>query len=246
MNVLIADDDRMSRELLRRIVESDANFQVVLAEDGEEAWTHLSDESKAIEIAMLDIEMPKIDGLTLLERMRATTQFRSIPAILCTAAADRNTVARASSLSVAHYIIKPYAKNVVLAKLQTVRAELARQSIEDRGEVLERLGLDDETYEALVRAVVEENSNWLQSVRFTTDLNKFGKLVDRAAGLRGASEMFGLNGLVRRLGEIEFTLLSDSAASKGQQSPLLLAQLAPIFEALDLELKKVNRHLGSE
>ncbi|PTY06888.1 hypothetical protein DB347_09800 [Opitutaceae bacterium EW11] len=243
MNILVADDDRMSREMLRRIIESDEDHTVTLAEDGEEAWKHLCDSTKRFDVGIFDINMPRIDGFRLLERMRATASLRDMPAILCTAAADRSTVGKASALSVTHYIVKPYTKAVILDKLKTVQEEIARHGMEDRDAVLKRLGMDGETYAVLVNALVEEIQNWLQTTRYTADLSRFSKLAQRAAGLSGACATFGLNSLVARLQEVEFTLVSDSAASQGQQSPLLFAQIAPIFELLDQELKRVRRQV---
>lgn len=243
MNILVADDDRMSREMLRRIIESDTSCQVTLAEDGEEAWNILCEGTRQFDVGMFDINMPRTDGLQLIERMRATPSLRHIPAILCTAAADRTTVGRASALSIAHYIIKPYSKNVILAKLQTVKEEIARQGMEDREAVLQRLGTDNETYCVLVQALLGNIEQWLQTTRFTADLAKFTQLAQRAPGLRGACALLGLNSLVTRFTEMEFTIESDSAASKGQQSPLLLAQIAPIFESVAQELKRFERQL---
>jgi YesN/AraC family two-component response regulator len=241
MNVLVADDDRMSREMLRRIIESDEAHTVTLAEDGEQAWKFLCDTSKHFDVGIFDINMPKIDGLRLIERIRSTSSLRNMPAILCTAAADRTTVGRASSLAVAHYIIKPYTKGVILDKLQTVKAEIAKAGLEERDQVLKRLGVDDETYRVLVQALAGEIKRWVQLTRYTSDLTKFAKLAARSAGLRGACVNFGLSSLVSRLEEVEFTLVSDSAASQGQQSPLLLAQMAPIFELLEEEVLRVER-----
>jgi CheY-like chemotaxis protein len=244
MNILVADDDRMSREMLRRIIESDPTYQVALAEDGEEAWKLLGDESQQYDVGIFDINMPKIDGFGLLERMRASPRLKSLPVILCTAAADRSTVGRASALSVTHYIVKPYTKSVVLDKLQTVKSEMTRQGREDHGAVLQRLGIDAETYQVLVKALIGEINQWVQTARYTSDLGKFAKIAQRASGLRGASDLFGLDALVTRFGDIEFTLLSDSAASKGQQSPFLFAQIGPIFDLLEQEAKRVSRQLA--
>jgi CheY-like chemotaxis protein len=244
MNVLVADDDRMSREMLRRIIESDESHSVALAEDGEAAWKLLCDTSNHFDAGIFDINMPRVDGLKLIERMRATPSLRNIPAILCTAAADRNTVGRASALSVSHYIVKPYTKSVVLDKLKTVQAELARQGLEDRSSILDRLGTDEETYRVLVSALVTEIQRWLKLTRYTSDLSKFVKLAGRAPGLRGACNVLGLTSLVKRLDEVEFTLVSDSAASQGQQSPLLFGQIAPVLEQLELETSRVLRQLA--
>ena len=128
MNILVADDDRMSREMLRRIIESDETHSVTLAEDGEQAWNILCEGTRQFDVGMFDINMPRTDGLQLIERIRATPSLRHIQMMLCTAAADRNTVGRASALSVSHYIIKPYSKELILNKLKTVREEIARHS----------------------------------------------------------------------------------------------------------------------
>ncbi|HEU5078617.1 MAG TPA: response regulator [Opitutaceae bacterium] len=243
MNILVADDDRMSREMLRRIVESDENNRVTLAEDGEEAWNILCEGSQQFDVGLFDINMPRTDGLQLIERIRATPSLRHIQTMLCTAAADRNTVGRASALSVSHYIIKPYSKDLILSKLKAVREEIARQGVENRESLLARLGVDEETYLVLATALLDEVERWLQHARYTSDLARFAKLAERAPGLRGGCVLLGLNALVTRFTEIEFTLASDSAASKGQQSPLLLSQIAPIFEALDQEAKRIRRQL---
>lgn len=229
--------------MLRRIIESDEQYQVVLAEDGEEAWKILCDSTKHFDVGIFDINMPRIDGFRLLERMRATPSLRNVPAILCTAAADRSTVEKASSLAVTHYIVKPYTKSVILDKLKTVQSEIARHGLEDRETVLKRLGMDVETYSVLVLALIGEIESWLQVTRYTADMGRFTKLAQRAAGLHGACATFGLSSLVERLEEIEFTLVSDSAASQGQQSPLLFSQMAPIFELLQQELKRVQRQV---
>lgn len=241
MNILVADDDRMSREMMRRIIESEEHYHATVAADGEEAWKHLCE--KTFDVVIFDINMPKIDGLRLVERMRATPSLREIPAILCTAAADRHTVGKASALSVSHYIVKPYTKAVILDKLQTVQREIAKLGMEERDSVLKRLETDEETYRVLVRALLEEIHRWLQLTRYTAELGRFAKLAGRAPGLRGACATLGLSSVVSRLEEIEFTVVSDSAASQGQQSPLLFAQMAPLFEQLDLEVRRAQKQM---
>lgn len=244
MNILVADDDRMSREMLRRIIESDASYHVSLAEDGEEAWKMLGEEGKRYDVCMFDINMPKTDGFGVVARMRAAPSLKNIPVILCTAAADRSTVTKASALAVSHYIVKPYTKNVILAKLQTVSAEIARSGREDFSQILQRLGLDAETYRALVKTLLDETAKWSQGTRLAPDLGKFGKLAQRASGLRRASDIVGLNALVARFGEFDATVKSDSAASKGEHSPFLLAQIAPVLDLLDQETKRIAQKLA--
>jgi CheY-like chemotaxis protein len=243
MNILVAEDDRMSREMLTRMIASDADNHVVAAADGEEAWKLLCGGEHEFDVGIFDINMPKIDGFQLLERIRAMPSLRHLKAMLCTAAADRTTVERASGLAVSHYIVKPYNKAVILAKLAAMREELTRLGAESREELLKRLGVDSEVYSVLVNALLEDLDNWVGSCRYTSDLAKFVQLTKRTAGFRGGAQLLGLSAIVSRLEEVEFTLVSDSAASHGQQSPLLLSQILPIFEKLDEEIKRARRHL---
>ena len=243
MNILVAEDDRMSREMLTRMIASDPDNHVLAAAGGEGGWNPPSSGQPEFDVGIFDINMPKIDGFQLLERIRAMPSLRHLKAMLCTAAADRTTVERASGLAVSHYIVKPYNKAVILAKLAAMREELTRLGAESREELLKRLGVDADVYSVLVNALLEDLDNWVGSCRYTSDLAKFVQLTKRTAGFRGGAELLGLSAIVSRLEEVEFTLVSDSAASHGQQSPLLLSQILPIFEKLDEEIKRARRTL---
>src|SRR3569833_225207 len=153
MNILVAEDDRMSREMLTRMIASDENNHVIAAADGEEARKILCSGEHEYDVGIFDINMPKIDGFQLLERIRAMPSLRHLKAMLCTAAADRTTVERASGLAVLHYIVKPYNKAVILAKLAAIREELMRLGAESREQLHKRLGVDNEIYTVLVNAL---------------------------------------------------------------------------------------------
>jgi len=107
MKILIAEDDRISRLLIQRILEADSSHSLTMVNDGEEAWDQLNSSSEPFDVCLLDIMMPRLDGLGLITRMRNTYRFKATPVILCTALNDRNTVQRAALLSVSQYIVKP-------------------------------------------------------------------------------------------------------------------------------------------
>ena len=67
--ILIADDDGVSRKLLRRLLEQDGH-SVRAAANGAEALELFAEE--AIDIVLLDIVMPELDGISVLERLKAT------------------------------------------------------------------------------------------------------------------------------------------------------------------------------
>lgn len=64
MNILAADDDKISRMLLRRMLEADGRHAVSVASDGEEAWWMLKDTNNRYDAVVLDVMMPRIDAET--------------------------------------------------------------------------------------------------------------------------------------------------------------------------------------
>ena len=69
IRVLIAEDDKTIGEMLKRVLSSE-NYDVVLAEDGEQAWQALQDEDDPPCLAIIDWMMPGMDGLTLCRKIK--------------------------------------------------------------------------------------------------------------------------------------------------------------------------------
>jgi len=73
--------------------------------------------------------MPSVDGLKLIERIRATEQLKRLPVILCTGINDRETVTHAVRLGVTQYVVKPYNPDIMREK---IRAFAPRSSVIER------------------------------------------------------------------------------------------------------------------
>jgi two-component system chemotaxis sensor kinase CheA len=87
--ILLADDSVTTRSLQHRVLEA-AGYEVVPTEDGGEAWDWL--QHNLPDLVVADVEMPRMDGLTLCEAIRGSDRLRHLPVILVTgreAAADR-------------------------------------------------------------------------------------------------------------------------------------------------------------
>jgi CheY-like chemotaxis protein len=102
--VLIADDDPSSRELLRSILES-SGYEVVAAEDGVQAMERAAD--FAPDLVILDIQMPKMDGLEAAKALRNIPSFEKTPIIALTAASSRLLPPDISQTGFTKYLIKP-------------------------------------------------------------------------------------------------------------------------------------------
>lgn len=104
-NILIIDDDEMSRGLLRMVLEYDG-CQCVEAENGARGLSIL--ESQSIDVMILDNVMPVMNGMELLNRLRNLTQKRPVPVIMLTGFLNEDIREKATCLGVYAIIEKPY------------------------------------------------------------------------------------------------------------------------------------------
>ena len=215
MKILIAEDDRISRLLIQRILEADGAHSLTVVNDGEEAWQQLETSSEPFDVCLLDIMMPRLDGLGLITRMRNSYRFRTTPVILCTALNDRATVQKAVLLSVSQYIVKPYTRASVVEKLHLVRANAnAMKSIEESGVVCARLGVDTETYRTLLESVVQDVTAWVE-LQTTRSLAGQQALLVQLNGLKGSALSLGARALAAQLRSVEEVLeATDSRDSQ--------------------------------
>ncbi|CAN7506772.1 response regulator [Massilia sp. LjRoot122] len=138
MKVLAVDDDVVARMMLMHLVDSCGEYEVLEAEDGEDAWRLLADGLRP-GIVFCDLRMPTLGGMELLARVRASAELAALPFVLVSAASDADTLAEAGRLGADGYIVKPFAAG-------QVRAQLARLAPldEDPAAVAQRLGIAPE------------------------------------------------------------------------------------------------------
>ncbi len=113
--VLIADDNPVSRELIREILEND-DYEVIEAADGGEALEKVR--AHHPDLALLDIQMPVKDGNTVIREIRADPQLSRLPVAALTAYAMQGDREKALALGFNAYITKPI-------EINDFRAEVA-------------------------------------------------------------------------------------------------------------------------
>ena len=114
--ILIADDEEGIRESLNLILGDD--YDLVFAQDGEETLAKLSKDSFAL--ALLDIKMPKLDGLEVLRRLK--TANVTTPILVLTAYHSIELAREAIKLGAIDYLPKPFEREQILAAVQGVLA----------------------------------------------------------------------------------------------------------------------------
>ena len=115
--ILIADDEEGIRESLNLILGDE--YELVFANDGEEALAHLSQDS--FNLALLDIKMPKLDGLEVLRRLKGKL---ATPVIILTAYQSVELAKEAVRLGARDYLPKPFERDQILNSVCSI---LARQ-----------------------------------------------------------------------------------------------------------------------
>ena len=113
--ILIVDDDPHTLEILSRWLARET-YQTVRADSGITCLERLAE--NRIDVIVLDVMMPDMDGLQVCERLRAHPDWRSIPVILLTAKDDIETRARGMTLGVSEYLTKPVNKVELLTRLK--------------------------------------------------------------------------------------------------------------------------------
>ncbi len=107
-NILIVDDSSTMRRIISRVVKmAEVPIQAIhQAENGAEAWEVMQREW--IDIVFLDLNMPVMDGITLVEKMRADRALRTLPVVVVSAERSRERSERLEEIGVDAYIHKPF------------------------------------------------------------------------------------------------------------------------------------------
>lgn len=118
--IMVVDDEMHIRELVRFYLDK-AGFDTIEAANAEEALDIV--ENQYIDLAIVDIMMPGMDGFELVEQMR---QYREFPVIMLTAKSQSKDKLRGFSLGIDDYVTKPFDPDELMARVKTI---LKRYSI---------------------------------------------------------------------------------------------------------------------
>ena len=114
---LVVDDSSVIRKVARRILEG-LEFEIAEAEDGEQALEVCR--SRMPDAVLLDWNMPRMDGYEFLRALRRMPDGDRPKVVFCTTENDVAHIARALHAGANEYIMKPFDKEIVEAKLQEV------------------------------------------------------------------------------------------------------------------------------
>ncbi len=122
LKVMVVDDQRTSRMLIRDALDQIGIQQVVFAVDGEEALKLMM--ATPCHIIISDFNMPKLDGLQLLKAIRTYPPTKKTPFIILTGRGDKELVQKAAGLGVNNFLVKPITVPVLQKTIEAVVGRL--------------------------------------------------------------------------------------------------------------------------
>lgn len=123
MHVLVCDDDPSTRFVIKRLLTQNLGCTITECADGVEALTKLDEEEA--DLVVLDIEMPQLDGVEVLEAIRSAPTLKGIPVVMMSRERREDIIVKLVRFGIDGYILKPLRTEKVLAALEPLRAKLA-------------------------------------------------------------------------------------------------------------------------
>ena len=115
MGILIVDDSLSMRRVVKRFLINNEFSNFFEAQDGEKALQVVQTES--IDLIISDLNMPNMNGLTFLEKIKANPATKNIPFIMLTVEAIQKTMNKALALNVDSYIVKPITEKLFVQEV---------------------------------------------------------------------------------------------------------------------------------
>lgn len=154
MKILIAEDDLVTREILKRLLANMAT-EILEAGNGVEALELIEREDP--DLLFTDLQMPMLDGLAVVEAVRGSARHARLPIVCMSAVKNKDEITRLVNLGIADYILKPLRATEVHERLQRVISQHAgwRHAAGDGGKPTLLLVEGDTSFRQFVIPLVE-------------------------------------------------------------------------------------------
>ena len=205
MQVLVVDDDVVSRMMLMHLVDSCGQYDILEAEDGADAWRQL-DAGLRPGIVFCDLRMPKLSGTELLARVRARPELAGLPFVLVSAANDDATIDEADALGASAYVVKPF-------RIENLRPHLmALEADETPAASAQRLGIDSARLALYLGGLERQLSEAAAAVDTAGATDDTVAILERLRRLREGCATLVLHGAATALARAEAAPQAGSVA----------------------------------
>ncbi|MBR1780074.1 MAG: EAL domain-containing protein [Oscillospiraceae bacterium] len=198
--ILVVDDEPINREMLGMVLASD--YELIYAEDGLRALDLIWANRDTLSLILLDLMMPGLSGIEVLQRLKADPEVARIPVIVLTA--DQNAEVESLSLGATDFIPKPYPQSgVILARIRrTIELSEDRQIIQST-ERDPLTGLYNREYFYRYAEQFDQHHKALEMDAIVVDVNHFHMINERFGTAYG-------DDVLRRIGEKVREMVQDT------------------------------------
>ncbi|MCP4407170.1 MAG: response regulator [Gammaproteobacteria bacterium] len=126
--ILIVDDETFNLDIMEEYLE-DENYDILKSSDGGEAWHILQQDPEVFDVVLLDRMMPGLDGIEVLERMKAHAVLRNVQVVLQTARAANQDIVDGLNAGAFYYLTKPFEEDMLRSVVQTALGDRTRYQL---------------------------------------------------------------------------------------------------------------------
>jgi len=141
MQVIVIDDDPVSRFALVSVIQKIGLHEILEFDDGVPAWDYLRTSPLPV-LCCCDVRMPDMSGIELLELVRNDALCQALPFVLITSGHEKGTVKKAVQLGVNGYIVKPFSQNEATSKLKDIFQKELKKVVELSDATCSRLSIN--------------------------------------------------------------------------------------------------------
>lgn len=231
--ILVVDDEPANRALIRAML-APLRANVVLAADGEEALARFDEGD--VDLVILDVMMPRLNGIEVLQRIRARTDLPWTPVIIATAFNERQRRLEALEAGADEFTEKPIDRAVLLARVRTLlRLREAQEELKKRAEALQQ---SNRRRRELMEFIVHDMKNPLAVVRMNLTY-----VLESEATL-GADETDALVDAANSSRRMESMVADLLVLEQMEHAQLTLSRSTVVLHEMLEEIVRL-RHLGS-
>lgn len=240
LHILVAEDNPVNQRVIRGLL-SHAGFEVVLAQDGEEALSMLESDGP-FDLAIIDMHMPELSGTEVIQRWRFTENGH-LPIIMLTADAREDSESASQQAGADAFLTKPVSSGALVDMIAQLVAKkqqsltISAASTKNRDEVvideailedLAQMGGGHSFVQELINSFSEESRRAIGQVEHALLTNDYGLWHDQLHMLKGGASDVGAKGLARQCAKAErikpYEIMTELAQDELEQVQEALSQ----------------------
>lgn len=225
--ILVVDDADLNREVMARILERD-HHQVEVAADGAEALAMMR--ARPYDLVLLDVMMPGVDGIQVIETMHADERLKQVPVIMLSALHEQEAILKCIQLGAQDYLPKPINQQMLKARICACLESKRFHDLErEYTQRVEEIGAQLQSANERLRRANHLKSRFLATAAHDLK-NPLGGILLLADGIRSAAESGGdpsrialqaarVHEVVQRMSSIIQSLLDTTVQEMGEVNP---------------------------